>query len=142
MTYFKDGSNKTYSPLPFKSVYMWGWLGKEVHSKVQKWWFRRQGKTTMMQNDLLRIQEVANIIKNIDPKYIVNECMGHHTCEICGEDDYEFNGEIIIKHDGRVYCCPRGVYHYILDHDYIPPEDAIEAVFHGEYYTREELGSL
>jgi len=58
---------------------------------------------------------------------------GFHRCPWCpldaGNDDHSGNGEFCIKGpNGRWYCAPQLIAHYVDDHNYLPPGEFIEAV--------------
>jgi hypothetical protein len=46
--------------------------------------------------------------------------LGYHTCEICG--NAHFHGEFWIETAGTRYVLPVGIFHYIDEHGYCPPE--------------------
>lgn len=108
----------------FDNLYMWGWLGNKVESKGWK--------------SILQKNKVSSKIKNVTYKQVVDHYCGFHTCEIC-EDKAGFEGSIKIIYNGKTYCCPRGVEHYILKHDYKPSDEVIEAVLKGKYVDREMI---
>lgn len=84
----------------------------------------------------------------LDP-YVVNICRGFHACELCKmthEAWYEKrmsecpenaqwsaigDGEIRVIGRAAVYAAPALVYHYVVDHQYRPPDEFIEAVLQG-----------
>ncbi len=37
----------------------------------------------------------------------------------------------VIANDGKIFACPDLILHYIVDHNYLPPEEFIEAVENG-----------
>ncbi|MGW2486753.1 DUF7919 family protein [Streptomyces sp. NPDC001606] len=67
---------------------------------------------------------------------------GVHHCEFCdrrsplqvtnkesGSTAYLGNGEIIVMAaSGEIYAAPTLIIHYVIDHDYLPPVEFIEAV--------------
>lgn len=71
---------------------------------------------------------------------------GNHICSFCGEGFKEIvtaehkggvaylgHSEIWIKGSNDViYAAPTLVYHYIIEHSYLPPDEFVEAVLHGE----------
>lgn len=69
---------------------------------------------------------------------------GFHTCEFCSPPPpflvYAQMGnkriglgsaEIRVIYQGRVYAAPDMIYHYVMEHQYRPPEEFIEAVLQG-----------
>jgi hypothetical protein len=82
-------------------------------------------------------------------EYLVNIARGFHTCELCNISDEEWyeqskarygeeapwwslgNGEIRVIGQSAVYAAPTLIYHYVVEHNYKPPEEFIEAVLSG-----------
>jgi|YNPNPStandDraft_1061719.scaffolds.fasta_scaffold37064_2 hypothetical protein len=69
---------------------------------------------------------------------------GFHTCEFCSSPapfltyvkhrDREIGlgaAEIRVIYRNRVYAAPDLIYHYVVEHQYCPPEEFIEAVLQG-----------
>jgi len=48
-------------------------------------------------------------------------------------------GHHLIQLDRVVYMCPQLLLHYILHHDYRPPDEFVQAVAHGRFLTFEDL---
>jgi len=119
MAYFKDLTINTYSGSPEPDVLSVGWLSKGAS-------FQTGGTPDAFQVAL------NYLCKNEGMNY----CMGHHVCEFCPDaswdDPYFFdmgNGEIRVRDaDGVWYVAPRLVSHYVVDHNYFPPKEFIEAV--------------
>ena len=42
------------------------------------------------------------------------------------------NGEIRVRGEGLVYAAPALIYHYVVDHNYRPPDEFIAAVLDGD----------
>lgn len=76
--------------------------------------------------------------------YIIT--FGCHSCDFCNEEEemgvYIKRGnaslvvgsqEIRIIGDGIVYAAPDMIYHYIVDHQYLPPKQFIEAVLNSPF---------
>ncbi len=69
---------------------------------------------------------------------IVNVMRGIHSCPKCGASGLysEKNGkktllgnsEIWVPWDGKIYVAPNLIIHYIKDHNYLPPEEFIQAL--------------
>ena len=51
---------------------------------------------------------------------------GAHTCELCG--DYSAAGNVWVPTSDVVYIAPEMIVHYIVDHDYLPPDEFRQAV--------------
>ncbi len=76
-------------------------------------------------------------------EFTVNHCFGIHECQFCSSpeprvkvpwgDEQIFlgNGEIRVIGTEVVYAAPTLIYHYVVDHDYQPPEEFVEAVLAG-----------
>ncbi|MFF7633100.1 hypothetical protein ACFZB9_08105 [Kitasatospora sp. NPDC008050] len=75
----------------------------------------------------------------------VNECLGHHDCDLCPDDPpadrqtwrrpghlraCSGTGEIRVpaQPGGSAFAAPRLIGHYVLDHGYRPPQEFIDAV--------------
>jgi hypothetical protein len=63
----------------------------------------------------------------------VNLCRGFHECEFCQEQSTPTlygNGEIRVTDPdtGKTYASPMMILHYILNHDYRPPEEFIQTL--------------
>ena len=83
-----------------------------------------------------------------------NSKRGFHACEYCdlGADSIpsiNWEGELlkfgyseirVFSQDGKVYSAPNLIFHYIMEHNYAPPQEFVDAVMHGprpasyEYY--------
>jgi len=119
MAYFKDLTIHTYTGSPEPDVLSVGWLSKGSS-------FQTGGTPDAFQvalNDLCKSEGM-------------NSCIGHHVCEFCPDaswdDPYFFdmgNGEIRVRDAGGIwYVAPRLVTHYVVDHNYCPPKEFVEAV--------------
>lgn len=75
---------------------------------------------------------------------LVNQTRGLHECELCverklgvrlqGGDEQIWLGSAEIRifaPDGTAYAAPNMIYHYVVDHHYLPPEVFIRAVLDG-----------
>jgi len=76
----------------------------------------------------------------------VSQTRGFHPCELCSNPPrgplvYERNSQSlklgtaeirVFGTDGRVYAAPDLIMHYICDHQYLPPEEFVEAVLLSE----------
>jgi len=82
------------------------------------------------------VQALAQLAR--DP---VNVTRGMHLCELCdepvrgaplqvdGETVYLGNGEIrVTGEDGTVFAAPTLIAHYVAEHDYLPPQEFVDAV--------------
>jgi hypothetical protein len=75
---------------------------------------------------------------------------GYHTCAVCGSFLPEItwkrrkitlqgHGHYLVQTGKIVYMAPELLLHYILGHDYCPPEEFVEAVSKGRFLTEEDL---
>jgi hypothetical protein len=74
----------------------------------------------------------------------VNQTRGFHECEFCAEPSFGVqleqgdeqlwlgSAEIrVFALDGTAYAAPNMIYHYIVDHHYLPPAEFVQAVVEG-----------
>jgi hypothetical protein len=88
-----------------------GWLGDKVES---------QGIASPI---------FLNALKYLVQNKINTRYRGTHTCEICGSMNYRGNGQIQVQGEGnKWYVAPAMIVHYVEDHEYMPPQEFIEAV--------------
>ncbi|MBM4073696.1 MAG: hypothetical protein FJ271_32960 [Planctomycetes bacterium] len=80
---------------------------------------------------------------------------GFHVCEFCpnaanaplaairiGNEARLGFGEIRVRHQGgKVFAAPTLIYHYVADHQYLPPREFIEAVLLGDCLVDHARGS-
>lgn len=92
--------------------------------------------------------------------YIFNDSTcGWHTCEIClkaNNNDHKKvtfpdvswqgrelqvvgRGHHLVRYNNKVYICPELILHYLLDHQYQPPVEFVEAVINGSFLTEADL---
>jgi hypothetical protein len=71
----------------------------------------------------------------------VNQTRGFHQCQFCSVPTFGTevsrndktirlgSAEIRVEaQDGKVYAAPNLIYHYVLEHDYDPPQEFLEAL--------------
>jgi len=87
-------------------------------------------------------------------RYCIQEFRGVHTCEICHEPGFikvrrgaeELllgSAEIRVPGQGGVvYAAPNFIYHYIVEHQYRPPQAFIDAVMQGMSPDADEYQAL
>ncbi len=81
----------------------------------------------------------------------VNKTRGYHLCPFCSDPSFGFtveikkekivlgSAEIWVKgEDGKIYAAPNLIYHYIRDHNYLPPNEFLLAIKRGEIVDPEE----
>ena len=96
---------------------------------------------------------IDRLVQAIDPRSseVIQDLMrGYHECEICGESratiswrerDHEMRamGHHLVRRDRVVYFCPQFILHYVLHHEYCPPDEFVDAVRHGRFLTGGDL---
>lgn len=84
-------------------------------------------------------------------RYPVNVCRGFYVCSFCKKQEKDmlpvvtFKGEKrktgyyeirVFGEDGKVYAAPGLIFHYVLQHNYKPPQEFIDAVISsGDIYS-------
>ena len=88
-------------------------------------------------------------------EFIVNLYRGYHTCEFCNLTDSQWyneqngkykgahwasigNGEIRVWSKSTVFAAPTLIYHYVVEHQYKPPNEFVEAILSGEPDSEEQ----
>lgn len=56
-------------------------------------------------------------------------CMGFHSCGFCNEA--HDTGSLGVLHEGKLYCPPTMIVHYVEQHQYLPPDEFISSVLAG-----------
>lgn len=57
--------------------------------------------------------------------------MGFHVCEYCHNE--HSSGDVTLAFaNGHSWVMPDMILHYVADHDYLPPDDFIEDILHGQ----------
>ena len=72
-------------------------------------------------------------------------CLGYHDCEICldlGKKHSDLRNVFIPAKNGVVYLAPGMIVHYIREHDYLPPDDFINAVLNAPEQGSEDFLSM
>lgn len=127
--YYEDLSNyKYYLKIPLANVHAVGWLDKDFPFSI--------GKTP---DDFLpKLAEIILGNSHVDAQ--VNKIRSQHPCSLsdCCVKALEHNGKIDplgmaeiwvpSKDNGKYFCAPSMIYHYIQVHRYSPPEPFIDAV--------------
>jgi len=126
VTYYPDLSPYEYAPDP-DPAYNAGWLDASVP-------FPTGEASSAFRQKLLA---------TCRPQYVVRLYRGVHTCQFCPEPETPVyvpwegeritlgNGEIRAIGTDVVYAAPTLVYHYVVDHDYQPPQEFVDAVLDG-----------
>lgn len=69
---------------------------------------------------------VRKLAKLLRQPYQPVSFMGWHDCSLCGDNHSYAN--LWLPGEGCIYVAPEGILHYILAHDYAPPEPFLEAI--------------
>ena len=83
-------------------------------------------------------------------KIVADGTRGFHTCTLCEEElpsvewkGHHINvtgyGHYLVHYEKAVYMAPALLLHYILDHQYCPPQNFIDAVAKGKFLTTNDL---
>jgi hypothetical protein len=111
MAFFPDLSPHTYSPTRGLKILNVGWLDEGNVFPV--------GHTSQRFQDALAELCQRPIILH----------RGVHGCWFCGPNKKCGNGQIrVFARTGIGYAAPTLVHHYVVDHDYLPPLEFVEAV--------------
>ena len=110
MSYFPDLSPYTYGGARRKRVLNVGWLDK-AHPYAH-------GETSRPFRERLEL-----LCKNTP---VMGMHMGYHGCEFC--ERWRGNAVIAVEGIRGTYAAPALIYHYVVAHDYRPPDEFIEAV--------------
>lgn len=70
--------------------------------------------------------EIFRRILKILSEHPVDLMRGEQTCALCG--DATGKGEVRVSDGDTTYAAPQLVYHYVMEHDYRPPEIFIKIV--------------
>jgi len=117
MSYFADLTPHTYTPTDGIELLNIGWLGEAYPFP--------QGSTSAKFREALRILCERPILLH----------RGFHSCEFCPEKIRGVqksslgNGQIrILGLNGIWFAAPTMIYHYVIEHSYLPPFEFIESV--------------
>lgn len=140
MTYIPDLSLYTFWGMPYGPIYAIGWLdGSEPYT---------QGKASLamletMNEWTLNIRESAILwtrgfhLSNLEN---VPEADNVYPPGVLAYKKRNLNnGEFHVHHKGKYYASPVMIFNYILENNYLPPEEYIEAVIHGELVTEDNM---
>lgn len=62
---------------------------------------------------------------------------GFHMCQFCSDDvpkkSYSSNEIRVVSSEGKLYASPTMIIHYVKEHNYLPPQEFIDAVMNGPY---------
>ena len=69
--------------------------------------------------------------KYSEDDFLVLQTKGCHGCDFCQENNFSSNEIRVVGKDGSVYASPYLIIHYIEKHNYLPPQEFIDAVMEG-----------
>ena len=94
--------------------------GRSLHNNIVNiGWLDSQFEYTKGEVDPLVIDK----LKSLEPSH---RYKGTHRCPFCGLDRTSVN--FTIEGNGKYYCFPGLLVHYIEKHNYLPPSEFIESV--------------
>ena len=87
---------------------------------------------------------------HMEKKIFSDGTRGIHDCTLCNQSTPEEiwksdsvrligHGHYLIQKDNVVYMAPELLLHYILNHQYCPPDEFIQAVLHGKFLEEKDL---
>jgi hypothetical protein len=93
---------------------------------------------------------VKALVAAYPDKIVPDGTRGWHTCTLCEVEmvrvkwkgnkfDLSGHGHYLVRDGQAVYMAPALLLHYILDHDYCPPQLFIDAVINGDFLTIDDL---
>jgi hypothetical protein len=93
---------------------------------------------------------LAALVAAYPAKVVPDGTRGLHTCTLCHvimpkvewkgkKIDVKGYGHFLIRYEKAVYMAPALVLHYVLDHNYRPPQIFIDAVAEGKFLTTADL---
>jgi hypothetical protein len=122
-------TNQGHNPFTLKEVHNIGWL--------ENGYDYPKGKV-----DERTLSKIKALLAS--PKNNINQTRGIHQCDICDASSDPFVTHRIVVNtreiplgsselcvpdaQGRIYAAPTLIYHYIVKHSYLPPNDFIEAI--------------
>lgn len=71
-------------------------------------------------------QELVDKLNKIEPS---RQTRGFHVCPLCTSDPATGSSEIrVLGLNGKIYAAPSMLIHYITCHNYLPPQEFIDAL--------------
>ena len=80
---------------------------------------------------------LARLVLHSQPQHRVFAVPTPQRCRLCGETvmlsdgDRLGSAELRIIGETEIYATPDLIYHYVTEHNYLPPDEFIDAVLHG-----------
>ncbi len=83
-------------------------------------------------------------------RIIADGTRGWHICTLCGIDHPSINwrgqvlnlygqGHYLVQMDTIVFMAPELMLHYVLEHQYCPPHEFVQATIHGRFLANDDL---
>ena len=94
---------------------------------------------------------VRTVIKHTPDSLFSDGTRGGHCCSLCDKGSRPWvywktkrirlngHGHYLIRKGKAVYMAPSLLLHYVVSHEYLPPEEFIHATIHGEFLSEEDL---
>ncbi len=76
-----------------------------------------------------RLKEFSNRARFCSEAFNWGAYGGYHTCEFCQQA--HATGSLGVLFEGKLYHAPTMIIHYVEHHQYVPPDEFIEAVMSG-----------
>lgn len=115
MSYYPDLTPYNYFVYTEKELNV-GWLSKEHEFK--------KGEVPEGFLEKLKIYD--------EREHRIHQTRGFHGCHFCQERDFSGSSELrIVNSNGMTYASPALIVHYVEAHNYLPPQEFIDAVMNG-----------
>lgn len=117
MTYLPDLSPFTHSRKPKCGEF----------DVISVGWLDGEHEYTKGDIDPERWSKIKMILESRGP---VRLTMGGHKCALCGRESGNGEFHAYNPRTNKIYIAPALILHYIQTHQYVPPEEFLEAVLH------------
>lgn len=125
MAYYADSTPYNYHHHS-KNEFNIGWLQKDNSFT--------KGEVSFLFIEILK--------KHNERPFTVHHTRGFHGCDFCEQEKMSGFHEIrVVGADGKVYACPELIIHYVESHQYLPPQEFIDAVIYGPLPGSEEYNN-
>jgi hypothetical protein len=89
------------------------------------WLDKGKPYTKMEDSDFNKLANLILKLEEIGPSVYTK---GWHNCPFCGNHKSSTQFQIRLKGGKTFYDAPEMIIHYIIDHEYLPPQEFIDAV--------------